>query len=191
MRVFVTFLLSVLGASLVEGRIVSKCELQTALVNLQDANDPRGLTPDLMAKIVCHVELASAFNTSAVTRLDRQRDRRSSGAHGSGNSSEEKSPRPDGRPVEVHSLYGLFQLSNQLVCSDGASPSPNICAMSCDELIDDNISDDLLCVSKVRETLMKNGFRARFFEELKKWFINIYRECGNKTPAYLDNCVLP
>lgn len=53
MRVFVTFLLSVLGASLVEGRIVSKCELQTALVNLQDANDPRGLTPDLMAKSKC------------------------------------------------------------------------------------------------------------------------------------------
>ncbi|XP_037327328.2 alpha-lactalbumin [Pungitius pungitius] len=175
MKVFVAVLLSVLGASLVQGRIVSKCEVQEALADLQDPNDPRGLTPDLLAKIVCHVELASGFNTSAVTRLDHDE---------SSASSEEK-------PKEVHSLYGLFQLSNQLVCSDGASPSHNICSMSCNSLIDDDLSDDLQCVSKVAGALKKNGFRAKFFENLKQWFMNIYRQCGNKTSADLDVCVQP
>lgn len=32
---------------------------------------------------------------------------------------------------EVWTLYGLFQLSNHLVCSDGTTPSPNICDKNC------------------------------------------------------------
>ncbi|KAL6111114.1 uncharacterized protein ACO6RY_20068 [Pungitius sinensis] len=167
MRVFVAVLLSVLGASLVEGRIVTKCEVQEAL------NGTQGLTQDLLAKIVCYVELASGFNTSAVTRLD---DNESS------DSSEEK-------PKKVHSLYGLFQLSNQVVCSDGASPSYNICTMSCNNLIDDTLSDDLQCVSKVVGALKKKGFQAKSIDKLKQWFMNIYRQCGNKTSADLDVCV--
>ncbi|KAL6111113.1 lalba [Pungitius sinensis] len=191
MRVFVAVLLSVLGASLVDGRIVSKCEVQEALADLQDPNDPRGFTLDLLAKIVCHVELASGFNTSAVTRLDHERDRRSWGERddGSGDSSEEKSQRPNGRHKEVHSLYGLFQLSNQVVCSDGASPSYNICSMSCNNLIDDDLSDDLQCVTKVAGALKKKGFQAKSIDKLKQWFMNIYRQCGNKTSADLDVCV--
>ncbi|KAG8014531.1 Lysozyme C [Nibea albiflora] len=113
---------SVLGCSVAEGRIVSKCELKVKLTDkLGDQAEKNGMDVDkFITNIVCHVEYASGFNTSAVNELTI--------------------------PNTVWTLYGLFQLSNHLVCNDGTTKMPNICGMDCNELIDDNIEDDLACL---------------------------------------------
>uniref|UniRef100_A0A3B4XTD2 lysozyme n=1 Tax=Seriola lalandi dorsalis TaxID=1841481 RepID=A0A3B4XTD2_SERLL len=55
---------------------------------------------------------------------------------------------------EVWTLYGIFQLSNYLVCNDGTTPSPNICGLSCSNLVDDDIRDDINCVLKILAYLL-------------------------------------
>ncbi|KAM7394743.1 hypothetical protein PAMP_021529 [Pampus punctatissimus] len=166
MKVLVVFLLAVIGSSLIEGRIVSKCELRDEVMKaISTKAKQNGLTAEnLVAKIVCHVEEGSGFNTSAVYQLDPtteghpRRGKReayyagvfSLAHHGSHFSTvqphtrdrrhAEKPPSynhhtPTTRPAhldkKVWTLYGLFQLSNHLVCSDGITPSPNICNTDC------------------------------------------------------------
>ncbi|MCI4393905.1 hypothetical protein PGIGA_G00162910 [Pangasianodon gigas] len=43
-------------------------------------------------------------------------------------------------------LYGLFQLADRVACTSPKKPSFNICNLSCDKLIDDDITDDINCV---------------------------------------------
>uniref|UniRef100_A0A671TJC9 Uncharacterized protein n=1 Tax=Sparus aurata TaxID=8175 RepID=A0A671TJC9_SPAAU len=62
-------------------------------------------------------------------------------------------PTPSHVDDNIWTLYGLFQLSNHLVCSDGESLSPNICGMSC-KLIDDDINDDINCVFTIFQYLL-------------------------------------
>ncbi|KAK9540817.1 hypothetical protein VZT92_003243 [Zoarces viviparus] len=172
MRVLVALLLSVLGCSPAEGRLLSKCDLKNELVNL-DSN--------FVAKIVYYVEQKSGFNTSAVTHETDDRSRRAKDGgtvlpHSVTPRSAKMSPRPSGPPhqdEEVPTFYGLFQLSNLLACSDGTTPSPDICSMDCNDFIDDDISDDLKCLLKVHAAFMYRG---------------IYRECGNKPSDYLVEC---
>lgn len=117
-----------------------------------------------LPSVVCHVELASDFNTSAVYQLtpsmwERHSRRKRNAVYGGLFSLAELEdplttiqPRTRGRrharqapsttqptpptepphlDKEVWTLYGLFQLSSHLVCSDGTTPSPNICGMDC------------------------------------------------------------
>ncbi|XP_077102013.1 uncharacterized protein LOC143753519 [Siphateles boraxobius] len=55
-------------------------------------------------------------------------------------------------------LYGLFQLSDQLACDSGMNASLNVCNMSCSALTDDDISNDIVCLktlmNSILETLM-------------------------------------
>lgn len=37
----------------------------------------------------------------------------------------------DGNTSAIGMLFGIFQLSNNLACSDGATPSPNMCGLNC------------------------------------------------------------
>ncbi|XP_075948135.1 lysozyme c-1 [Anarhichas minor] len=175
MRVLVAFLLSVLGCSLAEGRLLSKCDLKNEFVNL-DLN--------FVAKIVYYVERMSGFNTSAVTHETEDPGSERRHAKGGGTvwphsvtpRSAKMSPGPSGPPhqdEEAPTFYGLFQLSNLLACSDGTTPSPDICSMDCNDFIDDDISDDLKCLLKVHAAFM---------------YMHIHRECGNKTSDYLDEC---
>ncbi|KAA8593132.1 hypothetical protein FQN60_018587 [Etheostoma spectabile] len=69
MRLLLVLLFSALGCGLAGGQLVSKCDLMKAFRVLAEHEKQQGLTMDLVAKIVCHTELASGFNTSVVTEL--------------------------------------------------------------------------------------------------------------------------
>ncbi|KAI4800197.1 hypothetical protein KUCAC02_013431 [Chaenocephalus aceratus] len=186
MRVFVClFLVSVLGCSLAEGRVVTKCDLKDVFNNLPEGAWPQGhtMTDDFLAKLICHVEKASEFNTSAVNQLipikkssHLRRGRRdvdeSEGLRGSFSSVDlhqrkKRSSEHDSSSEEKHSsseeeeeeeqwtLYGLFQLSDHLICSDGATPSPDrICNVTCSALVDDDIEDDIGCILNIISKVM-------------------------------------
>lgn len=57
--------------------------------------------------VVCNVELATGFNTSAVNQ---------------------RTPR---NGEQVWTLYGLFQFGNRLACRDNTTSSPNVCQEDC------------------------------------------------------------
>ncbi|XP_062282355.1 lysozyme C [Scomber scombrus] len=199
MKVLVVFLLVVLDSSLTEGRIVSKCELRDEMMRAMSTVSQRakqkGLTAEnLLAKIVCHVEEWAGFNTSAVYQLNPttenhprrgKREVHSAGVFGLAKQGSlfrttQNPPTPTTRPAppdeEVWTLYGLFQLSNHLVCSDGITPSPNICNIDCNNLVDDNISDDITCVLKILTNLV---IRIILQEECRdKQFSVYFAECS-------------
>ncbi|CAH2273657.1 lysozyme C [Pelobates cultripes] len=46
--------------------------------------------------------------------------------------------------------YGIFQINSKWWCNDGkTSGSKNACRISCQKLLDDNISDDIECAKRV------------------------------------------
>ncbi|XP_044197728.1 uncharacterized protein LOC122973977 [Thunnus albacares] len=228
MKVLVVFLLVVLDSSLTEGRIVSKCELRDevmkAMSTLSDKAKQKGLTAEnLVAKIVCHVEVGSGFNTSTIhqlrPRMENHPRRGKREAHYAGmfglahhgshfstmqphtrqrrHAAEPPSqnpPTPPARPApldeEVWTLYGLFQLSNHLVCSDGVTPSPNTCNIDCNNLADDNISDDITCLLRILTDLVENGFSAAHWEEFRRMIRIIFQEeCRDKQfSMYFAEC---
>ncbi|XP_045931111.1 cell surface glycoprotein 1-like [Micropterus dolomieu] len=103
-------------------------------------------------------------------------------------------PTPSTRPPQlvkqVSNLYGLFQLSSHLVCSNGMTPSPNICGMDCNNLIDDDISDDIRCVMMIINELIEKGFGAPHWKELSKMIRLIFQqECSNLDASkYFAEC---
>ncbi|XP_007936067.1 alpha-lactalbumin [Orycteropus afer afer] len=69
--------------------------------------------------------------------------------------------------------YGLFQISNKSWCKDDQIPqSRNICDISCDKFLDDDLTDDIMCVKKI---LDKEGIdhwlahKPLCSEELDQW----------------------
>ncbi|XP_038566103.1 lysozyme C-like [Micropterus salmoides] len=104
------------------------------------------------------------------------------------------SARPSTRPPqpdeEVWTLYGLFQLSSHLVCSSDMTPSPNICGMDCNNLIDDDISDDISCVITILKQLIEKGFGAPHWKELSKMIRLIFqKECSVQDASeYFAEC---
>ncbi|CAN9493112.1 unnamed protein product [Ophioblennius macclurei] len=195
MKALLVFVVVGFVCSPAEGRTVSKCELRQQLVKaiaaLSEGEKQAGLTDDnFVAKIVCHAELASQFNSSsvselictsgshpgrkkrAVSYLDLLNVAGQDGRLGSAesNTQERRNPRNPASPVHVKpnsrlryncveddetwTLYGLFQLGSHLACSDGVTPSPNICGMDCINLLDDNILDDVHCLLTVFRNLV-------------------------------------
>ncbi|XP_027251820.1 alpha-lactalbumin [Cricetulus griseus] len=46
--------------------------------------------------------------------------------------------------------YGLFQISNKHWCESSEIPeSENICGISCDKFLDDDLTDDKMCAKKI------------------------------------------
>ncbi|XP_063119053.1 alpha-lactalbumin isoform X1 [Rattus norvegicus] len=46
--------------------------------------------------------------------------------------------------------YGLFQISNRNWCKSSEFPkSENICDISCDKFLDDELADDIVCAKKI------------------------------------------
>ncbi|XP_004468429.1 alpha-lactalbumin [Dasypus novemcinctus] len=46
--------------------------------------------------------------------------------------------------------YGLFQISNKCWCRDDQNPlSKNICNTTCNKFLDDDLTDDIMCVKKI------------------------------------------
>ncbi|XP_061581280.1 lysozyme C, milk isozyme [Cololabis saira] len=218
MKVFVLLVLGVMGCSLAGARIVSKCELREklmlAVASLPEKEKHSGLSGEnFIAKIVCYVELASDFNTSAVNQLTRDmgdhhsREKRETSSGGLFSLAKEVGQLSTEKPVtrvrgrahlqysseekdEGWTLYGLFQLCSQVVCSDGTTPSPNICGVDCFSLTDDNITDDISCVLKILKDLVENGFMAPHWKELKTIIRFILQEdCRNMQAAeYFAEC---
>ncbi|XP_047644549.1 alpha-lactalbumin [Phacochoerus africanus] len=45
--------------------------------------------------------------------------------------------------------YGLFQINNKMWCRDNQIQSKNICGISCDKFLDDDLTDDMMCAKKI------------------------------------------
>ncbi|XP_073327831.1 lysozyme C, milk isozyme [Pagrus major] len=214
MTVLVVFLLAALGCSLAEDSNVSRCELRDKLkAAIAKEVQYDGLSGDLLvAHIVCHVQFASGFNTSVVNQLEPGRgegqDRRKRHTDYGGVFSVAKLDRvrrhagkalrkttpttskPPHVGDNIWTLYGLFQLSNHLVCSDGQSPSPNICGMSCSKLVDDDIDDDINCVATLFQYVIAEGFGYEYQKDLMIMVKLIYQqECRYITASeYFAGC---
>nr|XP_022900216.1 uncharacterized protein LOC111413461 [Onthophagus taurus] len=73
--------------------------------------------------------------------------------------------------------FGLFQIDNQYWCS----PPGTGCGVSCDQLLDDDISDDVKCVKTIFDVTQQetgNGFSA--------WAT--YPMCQDNVNSYIDGC---
>ncbi|XP_035602748.2 uncharacterized protein LOC118364989 [Oncorhynchus keta] len=276
--------------SLSEGRILSKCELKSLLeeaafkFNLTEKARENYLTnKDFVAKIVCHVEKATGFNTSFVTpwRDDddsptrpakddnrptrpthpehppRRGKRHAGDSHGDSStteshqfspskedsrkedsskedsrkedsskedsrkddsskedsrkddsskedsskddsskedSSKEDSSKEDSRKEDsseeetMRTLYGLFQLSDRVICASGSTPSLNLCQMNCSDLIDDDISDDLDCVETIKQTV-ESGPRDHKMALMRMFKLLFQKECVmTDASSYFSEC---
>ncbi|XP_060755558.1 clumping factor A-like [Neoarius graeffei] len=81
-------------------------------------------------------------------------------------------------------LYGLFQLPDRIFCTSGLEPSLNLCRIPCDNLIDDDIRDDIICV----ETLLNKTLAARKKRgPLKAFFKKLYNGFFQKECAYVND----
>ncbi|XP_071031595.1 uncharacterized protein [Oncorhynchus clarkii lewisi] len=224
--------------SLSEGRILSKCELKSLLeeaafkFNLTEKARENYLTnKDFVAKIVCHVEKATGFNTSFVSpwRDDdgpdgsptrpakddnrptrpthpqhppRRGKRHAGDSHGDSSSAEshqfssskEDSRKEDSSEEETSeeetmwTLYGLFQLSDRVICANGSTPSLNLCQMNCSDLIDDDISDDLDCVETIKQTV-ESGPRDHKMALMRMFKLLFQKECVmTVASSYFSEC---
>ncbi|XP_062243711.1 lysozyme C, milk isozyme [Platichthys flesus] len=155
------------GCGLAQCTTLTKCQLKEQLGEAIDKLGKTGLgdSLDIQAKIVCYAELTSGFNTSAV------------GEKKVGSS--------------TWALYGIFQLSDHVICSDGETPSLNKCSKSCSDLLDSDISDDMDCLLETLIDLIKLGFQAPHLEEVGMMakMILFHRECMEQKPSdYFSEC---
>nr|Q9TSR4.1 RecName: Full=Alpha-lactalbumin; AltName: Full=Lactose synthase B protein; Flags: Precursor [Bos grunniens]AAF06793.1 alpha-lactalbumin [Bos grunniens] len=69
--------------------------------------------------------------------------------------------------------YGLFQINNKIWCKDDQNPhSSDICNISCDKFLDDDLTDDIMCVKKILDKVGINywlAHKALCSEKLDQW----------------------
>lgn len=65
--------------------------------------------------------------------------------------------------------YGVFQISGRIWCSDGQ----NVCGISCQKLLDDDLSDDIMCARRIYKIQGLNAWDA--------W----KRRCQNRMDEYM------
>ncbi|XP_069891184.1 alpha-lactalbumin [Dipodomys merriami] len=69
--------------------------------------------------------------------------------------------------------YGLFQISNNFWCKSHQIPqSRNICNITCESLLDDNLTDDMKCVQKILDIKGIDywlAHKALCSEKLEQW----------------------
>ncbi|XP_060755556.1 uncharacterized protein LOC132866795 [Neoarius graeffei] len=144
--------------------VIPKCQLVEQLMSTVPEDVPSH--ENLVAKIVCRADETSQFDTSVVSQVSPQDlgRRKPRGVPKTLNHPKTITPIPmlhnsteelnfNGtirhvkRSVEgPWSLYGVFQLSDRVACASPNKPSLNLCNLSCDKLIDDDITDDISCV---------------------------------------------
>nr|XP_020480849.1 uncharacterized protein LOC109974794 [Monopterus albus] len=207
MKVLVVFVLAVLGCSLTEGQLNLKCNLKehltTAMNNFKDI--PNEMSKEnLVVQLICHAEVCSGFNTSAM-RMVVNRAKKGMPLESQAWLHRSKwstiiawivglsQPSQD----EVHTLYGPLQLSNRVACSDGVTPSPNICKLPCSKLCDDDPKDDVMCLMKFLEkpgflnvlSMLKPSCREEW--RLKLFMLGLlqHNECKDKqASSYFAEC---
>ncbi|XP_027872611.1 alpha-lactalbumin-like [Xiphophorus couchianus] len=207
-KTLVLFAFVVLGCSLAGARNVTKCELRQQLIvafkSLPNNVTVNGLTEEVfLAKVVCHAERLSGFDTNAVTDLShgtgkesqenpseskssesKEEDKNKGKGKGKKNSKSSESNEDD---VDVI-LYGLFHLPGNLVCSSTNSTSLNICGINCNKLTDDDISDDITCVVTLINELVTKGFMAKNSKELWNAVKELIGGDCQKLDHYFSEC---
>ncbi|XP_051561144.1 uncharacterized protein wu:fj19g03 isoform X2 [Myxocyprinus asiaticus] len=110
----------------------------------------------------------------------------SSEEESSGDSSEE--PRDD--DVITWNLFGIFQLSDRVACDSGSSGTLNICRLECGALINDDITDDIICLKTLVESHGKfTGFSPKKRFLTKMMAMLFMKECRSVVPSqYFDEC---
>ncbi|MCI4393925.1 hypothetical protein PGIGA_G00163050 [Pangasianodon gigas] len=206
MLAMVVALYLALGMS--DGLVIDKCELGDELNSTLPANLLDQIT-NLVAKIVCHVELSSHFNTSTINHITGPNIQSFiHGGHGgrksrSAESSSEESSEEDSSNGAGHrkrsasgssseeSSEENIQLPDRIACTSGLEPSLNVCNMACDKLIDDNIRDDITCVETIIKKMFSEGRshgpnKALFSKLLASFF---QKECKNVEDfEYFSTC---
>ncbi|XP_059190224.1 lysozyme C, milk isozyme [Centropristis striata] len=165
MRILVVFVLSVLGCHTAEGLNVTKCDLLKAFERVDLSQNIAAKVYSPLPSVICHAEKESGLNTRALNQLT-----------------------PPDKEVPT-TLYGLFQLSNRVVCSDGTSSTLDICGMACKDLVDDNIDDDIDCVLKILKTLLDSKDIWGVPQELQEMIKEIFRmKCRVREANYFSEC---
>ncbi|XP_041640094.1 lysozyme C, spleen isozyme [Cheilinus undulatus] len=165
MRVLLVFLL---GLSLAGGELVDKCDLRnrlmTALSSITDGTEPGRLgVENIVAKIVCHVSQTSHYDTSVVNS-------------------------PPSSSHLKEKFYGLFQLTGEVVCSEGdKDPSHTLCEMNCSGLCDRDITDDIDCILKILKKMIKDGYKSD--PKFLKMIQSILGDCRDgQVSNYFSDC---
>lgn len=115
-----------------------------------------GLSMDMVANLVCIANHESHFNSSAI-----------------------------GRRNEDGSLdYGMFQISDNFWCSKEELEIKG-CNMQCQNLLDNDITDDVRCVKKVYEETSK--FSSTGFDAWAVYTRN-GSDCRNESKSYIAGC---
>ncbi|XP_066516675.1 uncharacterized protein [Hoplias malabaricus] len=108
----------------------------------------------------------------------------------SGKHDDESQEQSEQQSDEMWTQYGLLQLSDRVACVSGTKPSLNLCKINCDKLIDDDISDDIMCL----ETILleqNNSTVPREDKELveKMYHLLHHSDCSNVVNSqYFSDC---
>ncbi|XP_057183403.1 uncharacterized protein wu:fj19g03 [Triplophysa rosa] len=109
----------------------------------------------------------------------------SSEERGSGDSSEEELD-----DVISQNLFGIFQLSDRVACDSGSNRTLNLCGLECSALVDDDITDDVICLKTLVERRGKfSGFspKKRFYAKMMAMLS--VKECRSIIPSeYFAEC---
>ncbi|XP_003201752.1 uncharacterized protein [Danio rerio] len=100
-------------------------------------------------------------------------------------------PPPTTKPknTEMWTMYGLFQLSDHVACNSTQSSKPNLCGLSCQKLIDDDITDDLACVKLLITKVTEHGPGRPFAEGMKEMKELLNPQCVNVVNSvYFSDC---
>ncbi|XP_076847951.1 uncharacterized protein LOC143493420 [Brachyhypopomus gauderio] len=97
-------------------------------------------------------------------------------AGGSEESRDHEDDDDDGR----WTFYGLFQLADHVVCASGNKTSLNLCGMSCDDLTDDIITDDIACVRTIINSTLSMEDGSTPFNKLIKQMYDVLHDCDTK-----------
>ncbi|KAI7810432.1 uncharacterized protein LOC130553356 [Triplophysa rosa] len=210
----VLFFVAGVSDSLVLNKCQLKQQLEAAAFTL-----PQGVlnetTEDLLAKIVCHTQLTSGFNTSTVKQITNPNNCSNSDESDRGNRMVRSARSGKGRPpppsqvepssseedsdsgekhenggMKLWTLYGLFQLSDSVACTSTRGRSLNLCGLSCSKLIDDDISDDLACTQLLINKITAVNPDRKVADLINKMISLIYQaECVNVVASsYFSDC---
>ncbi|CAM4470254.1 unnamed protein product [Leuciscus chuanchicus] len=104
----------------------------------------------------------------------------------SGDSSEEE----EREDVIAWNLLGIFQLSDRVACDSGLSGSLNLCGLECSALINDDITDDIVCLKTLAGSRSKfSGFNPKKRFLAKMLAMVLVKECRSVVPSkYFAEC---
>lgn len=108
------------------------------------------------------------------------------------NHSDVKPPKPNthnetSEAVDVVTLYGVFQLPDRFVCASGNKTTLNLCGLTCDKLIDDDITDDIICFRTLLSKFMSVGIAKG--EHMRKLYDRlILKQCASVDAQFYSAC---